>query len=191
MSKILFFIGKLFPRNQISYYINRCLSWIFSGYCSKQFRSSQYFSISFPANVIRGHENISIGNKTGIGKHLTLTSWEGGEINIGNDCSIGDYAHISSSNNIIIGNNVLIGKFVTINDNSHGNSSSGHPAERKLYSKGKVIIEDDVWIGDKVTILSNVHIGRGAVIGANSVVTKNVTSNSIYAGNPAIFIKSI
>lgn len=191
MSKILFYIGKIFPRNQISYYINRSFSWIFSGYCSKRFKSSQYFSISFPTDVIRGHENISIGNKTGIGKHLALTSWEGGEIKIGNDCSIGNYAHITSYNCISIGNNVLIGKFVTITDNSHGNSSSGHPAERELYSKGKVIIEDDVWIGDKVTILPNVHIGGGAVIGANSVVTKNVTSNSIYAGNPAIFIKII
>jgi len=113
----------------------------------------------------------------------------GGVIRVGNNCSIGAYAHITASNEILIGNHVLTGKFVTITDNSHGNGTVGHPIEREIYSKGKVVIGDDVWIGDKVTILPNVHIGNGAVIGSNSVVTKDIPSNSVYAGIPAKMIK--
>ena len=49
-----------------------------------------------------------------------------------------------------------------------------------------VIIEDDVWIGTKVIILPGVHIGKGSVIGAGAVVTKNIPAYSIAAGNPAV-----
>lgn len=56
-------------------------------------------------------------------------------------------------------------------------------------SKGKIIIHDDVWIGDHALILSGVEIGKGAVVGAGSVVTKNVPPYSIVVGNPAYVIK--
>ena len=56
-------------------------------------------------------------------------------------------------------------------------------------SKGDVVIGHDVWIGDDAIILSGVNIGNGSVIGARSVVTKNVSPYSIVAGNPARFVK--
>ena len=56
-------------------------------------------------------------------------------------------------------------------------------------SKGEIVIEDDVWIGSNSVILSGVKIGRGAVIGAGSIVTKNVPKYAIVAGNPAKVIK--
>jgi maltose O-acetyltransferase len=52
-----------------------------------------------------------------------------------------------------------------------------------------IVIEDDVWIGARVTILGGVNIGTGAVIGAGSVVTKNVPPYAIVAGNPAKLIR--
>ena len=52
-----------------------------------------------------------------------------------------------------------------------------------------MIIHDDVWIGEMVSVLPDVEIGRGAIIGANSVVTKSVPEYSIVAGNPAKIIK--
>ena len=61
---------------------------------------------------------------------------------------------------------------------------SGHPA-----TKGNVIIGNDVWIGYKATIMSGVTIGDGAVIGACSVVTKDVKPYEIVAGNPAKVIR--
>ena len=64
------------------------------------------------------------------------------------------------------------------------------PFERKIISKGPVIIGDNVWIGDKVTILSGVRIGNGVVVAANSVVTKDVPEYCVVAGNPARVIRS-
>ena len=59
------------------------------------------------------------------------------------------------------------------------------PNERPIISKGKIKIGDNVWIGEKVTILAAVTIGEGAVIAANSVVTKNVAPYTVVAGVPA------
>ena len=97
---------------------------------------------------------------------------------------------------IYIGNNVLTGRYVYISDNSHGDTSditqiSIPPINRSLKSKGKVIIEDNVWIGERVCMLSGVKVGYGAIIVANSVVTKDVPPYSVSAGVPAKVLKTI
>ncbi|MGL5904915.1 MAG: DapH/DapD/GlmU-related protein [Cetobacterium sp.] len=60
---------------------------------------------------------------------------------------------------------------------------------KDIYSKGKILIEEDVWIGSNSVILSGVKIARGSVIGAGSVVTKNTDKYSVVAGNPAKILK--
>ncbi|MEC2159781.1 CatB-related O-acetyltransferase [Virgibacillus halodenitrificans] len=62
-------------------------------------------------------------------------------------------------------------------------------AKEDIYSKGKIKIEEDVWIGSNSTILSGITIGRGSIIGAGSVVTKDIPRYSIVAGNPAKVIR--
>lgn len=103
------------------------------------------------------------------------------------DCHVGAVGHIT------IGNNVLIGSHVLITDHYHGDGSEESlglsPAKRKLYYKGAVTIEDDVWIGDNVSILPGVTIGRGSVIGANALVNKSFPQGSIIGGVPAKLIK--
>lgn len=150
-----------------------------------------------------GLKKISIGNNTKIGCHAVITAWEkinnvlySPHIIIGNNCSIGEYVHITSINHIEIGSNVLMGRRVTISDNSHGRNLSKDeiqipPNQRKIYSKGGVIIEDNVWIGDKATILAGVKIGYGAIIGANSVVTKDIPPYCVVGGNPARILRII
>jgi acetyltransferase-like isoleucine patch superfamily enzyme len=153
-----------------------------------------------PPFFLRGGKYVQIGNNIIIGTGGTITAWDRykndkfiPKITIGNNCSIGNFCHISAINEIIIGNNVLTGKWVTIVDNSHGESSMESfgiiPSERPLFSKGSVIIEDNVWIGDKATILPGVTIGYGSIIAANSVVTKDVPEYCIVGGNPAKVIK--
>lgn len=63
------------------------------------------------------------------------------------------------------------------------------PELHKMPLKGDTIVGNDVWIGQNATILPGVHIGDGAIIGANSVVAKHVEPYSIVAGNPARFIR--
>lgn len=114
---------------------------------------------------------------------------------IGNNVSIGEDSHITAVNKIVIGNNVLTGKRVLITDNAHGASSRDvldiSPIARSITSNGEVIIEDNVWIGEKASIMPNVHIGQGAIIAANSVVTKDVPAYSIVAGVPAKIVKQL
>lgn len=109
------------------------------------------------------------------------------KLTIGSNCNFGAYNHITCTNEVTIGDNVLTGKWVTISDNSHGTTDEESlktpPALRPIVSKGKVIIGNNVWIGDKATILAGVTIGDGAVIGANTVVTKDVPSMSVVVGN--------
>lgn len=155
--------------------------------------------IHYPA-TIRGGKNISIGNMTAIWKNSVLTTWqhfEGKTLNpsltIGDDCDFGEYLHISCANSITIGNGVLTGRWVTICDNAHGQTSYEQlrlpPTQRPLHTKGAITIGNNVWIGDKATILDGVTIGEGAVIAANSVVTKDVPPYCVAAGVPAIIIK--
>ena len=65
------------------------------------------------------------------------------------------------------------------------------PGSPEFIGKGPVIIEDNVWIGDKATILSGVKIGKGAIVAANAVVTKDVPAYSVVAGNPAKIIRKV
>lgn len=115
------------------------------------------------------------------------------ELTIGEKCSFGAFNHITCTNRVQIGNGVLTGKWITITDNSHGatdfDSLCIMPSQRPVVSKGPVVIEDNVWIGDKATILPGVHIGEGAVIAANTVVTKEVPPYCVVGGNPARIIK--
>ena len=151
---------------------------------------------------LRGVEYIEIGKNTWFGDEFYLTAWNKyreydyePSIIIGDNCGFNSNTHITSINRIVIGNNVLTGKCVTITDNSHGEISAEGimkpPYQRPIVSKGPVIIEDNVWIGDKATVLPNVHIGKNAIVGANSVVTHDVPAFTVVAGNPARVIKRI
>lgn len=155
----------------------------------------------YPASRIENNQSrqdaIVIGAHSKILGHLVVLR-HGGRINIGESCFIGEYSRIWSAHSIAIGNRVLISHNVNIHDhNSHSHSaaarhvhfnqifSEGHPEILNDVSSAPIVIEDDAWIGFNATILKGVTIGRGAVIGACSVVTKNVAPYTIVAGNPA------
>ncbi len=153
----------------------------------------------YPMKLI-GERYISIGRDSVIGRHVQLTAWDHygdqrfrPEIIIGDGCSIGTGCHITAVNRIVIGNNVLTGKYVLITDNAHGEADPEMldiaPIRRPLVSKGPVIIEDNVWIGEKASILPGVTIGKGAIVAAGAVVTKDVPKGCIARGVPAISYK--
>lgn len=151
---------------------------------------------------LHGGKYISVGENTIIGRNVCLQCWDKyknesfyPELSIGDNSSVRDDGHITCCNKILIGNNVRIGPKVLITDNSHGASTREmldlNPIERPLFSKGPIIIEDNVWIGEKASIMPNVKIGRGSIIGANCVVTKDVPNYCIVGGNPARILKQL
>jgi len=153
-------------------------------------------------NFLLDSSKIKIGKSTHIRGELLVFA-HGGEIVIGDECYVGEDTRIWSGKSIVIGNRVLISHGVNIFDgqthslsakarNKHFRTiiSSGHPTEINL-GELPVIIEDDAWISCMSIILRGVHIGRGAVVAAGSVVTKDVPAWSIVAGNPARILKMI
>ena len=112
----------------------------------------------------------------------------GSGISIGDNSGIGINARISGP--VEIGQNVMMGPDVMIYTSDHKYQDVSVPMiQQGSTEKQKVIIEDDVWIGARVIILKGVHIKKGAIIGAGSVVTKDVLEYEIVAGNPAKLIK--
>lgn len=104
---------------------------------------------------------------------------DGSKLKIGNFCSFGRNT------------------FICLGGEHEYRTLSTYPFESKIsnkiitsFSKGDIVINDDVWIGVNVTILSGVTIGQGAIIAAGSVVTSNVEPYSIYGGVPAKLIKN-
>lgn len=167
-----------------------------------QFKSFGKESIIYSICELKSPERISIGMNTRIGRMVLLrcfdTDLESGvsTIYIGNNSNIGDMSTITSAQKIIIGNGVLTGRMVLITDNSHGHTNIPdeldiNPILRPIVSTGEVIIEDDVWIGERVSIMPGVHIGKGSIIAANAVVTKDVPPYTIVGGCPAKIIRTI
>lgn len=187
------------PVLKITDKISRLSGYIYSQKYCKLFKC---IDVSFKriVNYTRGEKYFSIGKGTCFGKYAVLTAWDSyegetfiPEVKIGENCNFGDYLHLTCINKITIGNDVLTGRWVTISDNGHGYTDYASlqipPIKRRLSCKGSIEIGNNVWIGDKATVLSGVHIGRGCIIGANAVVTKDVPAYSVVAGNPARIVK--
>ncbi len=132
----------------------------------------------------------TIGNTVFIRENFTYSSPK--NIRLGHHIYINHHVDLGAdASGIEIGNFVQIAPYVTIMSAMHEHERTDIPMyEQKGYISKKVIIEDDVWIGLRAIILPGVKIGKGAIVGAGSVVTKNVESYSVVGGVPAKFIRS-
>ena len=193
------YIGKLYSYvypNKINKCINTLKNNLYTGYIQKNFAHFGNSVIMWKPYTLLGTQNIYIGNNVVIESGVQLVTYSTKdykpEIHISDNTLIRRNSHITAINKIRIGKNVLTGTNVLISDNEHGESSRQNmnvqPRLRQLVSKGEVIIEDNVWIGNNVCILGGVRIGMGSIIGANTVVTKDIPPYSIAAGVPAKII---
>jgi acetyltransferase-like isoleucine patch superfamily enzyme len=139
---------------------------------------------------------IMIGDKVTIGSYALIrpTGKYGGGIGaglrVGNNSNIGPFAYIGCSGMITIGNNVMISPRVSIYAENHNFSRTDIPMKEQGVTKDEVVIEDDCWIAANSIILAGVTIGKGSIISAGSVVTKDVPRYSIVGGVPAKIIKT-
>ncbi len=147
-------------------------------------------------NLTNQQDRIQIGART-ISRGECRVFGSEGKIQIGSDCYIGDNSKIWSARGITIGDRVLIAHSVNIHDNdSHPKSAHQRHRQTEAICNGgtydmtdvgraPIVIEEDAWIGFNSTILKGVTIGKGAIVGAASVITKDVPAYAIMAGNPA------
>jgi acetyltransferase-like isoleucine patch superfamily enzyme len=137
-----------------------------------------------------GNTGLIIGNNVLVGRNTSL-SCKGGDI------KIGDFSNIGPNNIIISESKIDIGKYVFTAGHMYMIAGGNHDFDRTdipiwhqpSLSKGGITLEDDIWIGASCTILDGVKIGKGAVIGAASLVNKDIESYTVNAGVPTKVIK--
>lgn len=137
--------------------------------------------------ISRNWGDITLGANCSLDRGVTLLCSgvaKKDRIRIGRDTYINRGTMLDAHNKIWIGERVMVGPACYITDSDHG-MRLGVPVKDQPMTLGEVVIEDEAWIGAKVTILKNVRIGRGAIVAAGAVVTKDVEANGIVKGVPA------
>lgn len=173
-----------------------------------------YYGVRYGKCRFNGYTRITIhkGGKCEIGDGFSCMSgirycvssndptkivvWPGGSLKIGKNVGI-SATSFACKGIIEVGDNVRIGSGCVIHDTDH------HSTDPKLRTgksksadvagaiKRPVIIKNNVFMGARCIVLKGVTIGENSIIGAGSVVTKNIPDNEIWAGNPAKFIKKL
>jgi lipopolysaccharide O-acetyltransferase len=178
------------------------LAYILEGKFSAYFLGWNKAYLGRGSRVI-GTRLIEVGERLSIGRYawIEVVDLYSGKsdtpvLRLGKGFHASERLHISAINRIEIGEDCLFGSGVYISDHNHGSykgEEQSHPSEppvaRKLVSHGPVVIGSKVWIGDNVTIVGSIRIGDGVVVGANSIVTRDVPDNVIVGGIPAKILK--
>lgn len=127
----------------------------------------------------------SAGTNINIEKGATFSR----RLSIGNNSGLGVNSRVQGK--VSIGDDVMMGPDVLIYTTNHEFKSIDIPMRLQGYSQERpVVIGNDVWIGARVIILPGVTVGNGVVIGAGSVVTKDIPPYKVAAGCPAVVVKS-
>lgn len=133
---------------------------------------------------------ISIGANTllrSVNVPVELATSQGARLTIGADCSINYGVSIGCTQSIRVGERCRLGPYVMIVDSAFHELLD----RSKRPPSAPVVINDDVWIGAKASVLPGVTIGRGAVVGTGSVVTKDVPAFAVVAGVPAKVVQQL
>lgn len=141
--------------------------------------------------IPRNWQDITLGSNVALDTGVTLLCSgviTGDKLVISSGTYVNRYSMFDAHQQIVVGSNCLFGPNCYITDSNHSFEANLSINIQKMQSN-PIVIEDEVWIGAHVTILSGVRIGKGAVIGAGSVVTSEVPSMAIAVGVPAKVIK--
>ena len=189
---------------KVSFAINSLLNRIYYCIIGRRFNGAKGLKVYGHPVMITGAKHIKVGENVTICRMARIdavTHYPNTGQVFTPDLEIGDNAVIQVSCHIGCINKVRIGKYTTIaartlvTDHTHGTVEANDlelpPRHRDLYSKGPVIIGDYVMIGEGCAIMPGVTIGDHAVIGANSVVTKDIPPFCVAAGNPAKVIRNM
>lgn len=170
--------------------------WVRSKMIDKRIRI-----IRFPF-ILRGRKWIDFGNSltTGYWCRFEVFPTDNDDrvrLKFGNNIQINDYVHICALDCVKIGDGCMFASHVYISDNSHGRYEGGEndssptiAPDHRAYITAPVKIGKNCWLGEGVIVMPGVTIGDGCVIGAHSVVNKDIPVASIAVGSPARVVKS-
>jgi acetyltransferase-like isoleucine patch superfamily enzyme len=140
--------------------------------------------------LVNGGQHITVGERLLVmGRHVAVEigAYPGASLKIGDGVFLNSGVSICAKKSVTIGNNVAIGNYTLVMDTDfHAVDDHTKPGPC-----APVVIEDDVWLGARVTVLKGVRIGRGAVVAAGAVVTKDVPPFTLVGGIPAKVIRTL
>lgn len=176
------------------------LWWVYSLYRSMSkvfytFWGSRLFTSVGGDTIFEGPVDVPLFNRVVIGKQCLISAGVSfvvtatGGITIGNRVYIGKSCVLASDTGITIGDNTMLAEFVSIIDADHGTEKNGIPIRDQNLKPAPITIGNDVWIGRGCAVLKGTTIGEGAVIGANSVVTRDIPPYAVACGVPARIVR--
>lgn len=136
----------------------------------------------------RCRARVALGERCRLGRGVYLETTGEGKITLGENVRVNAGCFIVSYEEVSIGRDCLIGEYVSIRDADHG-IEPDRPIRTQPHISAPIEIGRDVWIARGSVILKGVRIGDGAVVAANSVVTKDAPSMAVVGGVPARVIK--
>jgi galactoside O-acetyltransferase len=142
--------------------------------------------------VVLGSRNVRIGSGFSCWRLCTLAACDDGSIELGNRVALNSnvYLNACSGGRIVFGDDVLIGPNVVMRTGDHVIADVTLPIRSQGHRSDVVMLENDVWIGANVTVVGGVRIGRGAVVAAGAVVTKDVAPMTVVGGVPAKLLRN-
>jgi acetyltransferase-like isoleucine patch superfamily enzyme len=148
--------------------------------------------LSLPIQL-EGTERVALGDHVYLGPGCWLLTHEpGGRIEIGDGTSIAGYSVLSAAASVRIGRKVLFARNVYIADHRHGFEREDIAVlDQEICDLRPVVVEDGAWLGQNVVLLPGVTVGRGAVVGAGSVVREDVPPRCLAAGVPARVVREL
>lgn len=135
------------------------------------------------------HRLAACGTEVQVTPPITITTPE--QVSIGTASYIGPHGYLAGDGGLSIGTGVMIGPYVYVQTSTHvfeGDDLAALPYDHRIV-RGPIVIGDYAWLGGRVTVLPGVTIGEGAVIGAGSLVTRDIPPLAIAAGSPARVIR--
>lgn len=139
------------------------------------------------------NHGITIANDTTISRNVILAC-KNGSISIGSRCSIGinTLIHAVKGSDVKLGSDVLVGAFsYFVGGGTYSTEKLDIPfKEQNAICRGGINIADNIWVGAYVQVFDGVSVGTGSILGANTVVTKDVSEYDVVAGTPMKVIKS-
>ena len=140
--------------------------------------------------TILGFRNISLGDNISIMKNSYIYAHDGGELTIGDNFTLNTNSQLGASfGKIIIGSDCAIAPNCLLRASNHKFDNPDIPFRKQGHTYGEIILEDDIWIASNSVITADTVIGRSSIIGAGSVVTKDIEPYSIVGGVPAKLIR--
>ncbi len=139
---------------------------------------------------------VSFGDNVTVGAYAMIrpSGYYGREIGeglvVGDRSNVGPFCYLGASGGIEIGRDVMMGPGVALFAENHVFDRTDIPMRQQGVRRQRIVVEDDCWLASGSVVLAGVRIGRGSIIAAGSVVTKDVPPFSIVAGAPARVVRS-